>query len=113
LITFDTTTPKALLTAVKAAIDTGKVVTWTYNADGYFTHSPDQWKGKAWLLPSIVEGTGLQFGIVRPKNGTVTSEVYAVYHGRFIEMMLSHFDTKFTDSAATAMPTAKDKIRAA
>jgi hypothetical protein len=39
--------------------------------------------------------------------------VYAVYHGRFIEMALAHFDSQFGEGAATAMPTAADKITAA
>jgi hypothetical protein len=113
MLNFGTKTPHALLSKIKKAIDEKKITTWSYNKDGYFTHTPDQWKAKAWLLPKVVETTELRFGIIRPQNSSVSSEVYAVYHGRFIEMMLAHFDTEFGSGAASALPTAADNIKAA
>jgi len=113
MLSFKTDKPNALLAAIKKAIDDKKVTTWSYNTDGYFTHTPEQWKAKAWFLPSVVAGSELRFGIIRPNNGTIGTEVYAIYHGRFIEMMLAHFDTQFDDGRATAMPTAADKLKAA
>jgi hypothetical protein len=113
MITLRTSTPNALLTAVKKAIDDKKITTWMYNSDGYFTHTPEQWKSKAWFLPTVTAGTELRFGLVRPKNTNISSEVYAIYHGRVIEMMLAHFDTNFTSGAATALPTTQDNIKAA
>jgi hypothetical protein len=113
MLSFGTSTPNALLTEIKKAIDEKKITTWSYNKEGYFTHTPDQWKAKAWLLPTVVAASELRFGIIRPQGGTVTSEVYAVYHGRFIEMMLAHFDTKFGNGVASALPTAQDNIKAA
>jgi hypothetical protein len=112
LITFSTTTPNALLAAIKKAIDDKKVTTWSHN-QGYFTHTPPQWINKAWLQPVVDAAVGLRFAIVHPNNGIVTSENYAVYHGRFVEMMLAHFDSEFTNATSTAMPTAFDRIKAA
>jgi hypothetical protein len=112
LITFSTTTPNALLAALKKAIDDKKITTWTYN-QGYFAHTPPQWINKAWLKPIVDAAVGLRFGIIHPNNGIVTSESYAVYHGRFIEMMLAHFDSEFTNATSTAMATSYDKIKAA
>ena len=112
MITFNTSTPNALLVGLKAAIDQKKIATWSYSANGYFTHTPTQWYAKAWLLPSAVAG-GLQFAIINPRNANITTEVYAVYHGRFIEMMLAHFDTDVTAGVATSMPTSHDRVKAA
>jgi hypothetical protein len=39
--------------------------------------------------------------------------VYAVYHGRFIEMLLAHFDEQMSGAAATAMPTTADVVKSA
>lgn len=42
----------------------------------------------------------------------VTWEVYAVYHGRFIESMIVHCNTLFSNGSATAAPSAYDTIAA-
>lgn len=93
--------PEALLEEIKNAIETKKVDTWLYK-DGYFTHSPEQWKYKAWFKPVIGHGE-LKFGIYPPKDSVVSTQIYGIYHGRFIEMMLSHFDHEFSTIAATAL----------
>ena len=113
MLSFSTTKPNALLAAIKKAINSKKITTWSYTANGYFTHTPEQWKAKAWLLPKVIDGSELRFGIIRPTNASVGTEVYAVYHGRFIEMMLAHFDTEFQNGLASALPTAADNIKAA
>lgn len=105
-IRFLTTTPNKLLTTFKKAIDDGHVDTWSYDAEGDFTHTPAQWKSKAWLRPAVVNGEKLVFKILRPKNSTVPTEIYAVYHGRFIETMLVHCKELFTDARATAVADA-------
>jgi len=111
MISFSTTTPHALLSELKKAIDERKITTWSH-ANGYFTHTPEQWRAKAWLLPTVV-GSELRFGIIHPQGMTISTEIYAIYHGRFIEMMLAHFDSKLSSGWASALPTAQDKIRAA
>lgn len=109
-IHFKTSTPKKLLTAFKTAIDDGKIVTWAYDTDGDFTHTAQQWKSLAWLRPKVIEGTDLIFIIVKPKNSKISSEVYAIYHGRFIESMLVHCDSLFNEACATALPSDGDII---
>ena len=101
--------PWSLLTSVKAAIDKGDVQTWSYDSDGDFTHVPEQWKRKAWIRPRIVTDR-ITFSIITPNNVKLSRTIYAVYHGRFIEMLLTHFDTKFDSATATAMPTAGDVL---
>lgn len=34
-------------------------------------------------------------------------EIYGIYHGRFIEMLLSHFDDSFSNASATALQDKK------
>jgi hypothetical protein len=109
-IHFNTTTPNKLLAEFKKAIDSGKVVTWSYDTDSDFTHTAQQWKSLAWLRPKIKDGEGLIFTILKPKNAKISSEVYAIYHGRFIESMLAHCDSLFTNGTATSMPADGDIV---
>jgi len=111
MISLTTSNPQGLLGAMKKAIDDGHVTTWKYDTDGDFTHWPEQWRQKAWLRPKVVAGE-LQFGILFPKNQQATKEVYAVYHGRFIEMAMAHFDASFARAVATALMTLPDVITA-
>jgi hypothetical protein len=109
-IYFKTQAPQNLLAAYKKAIDDGHVTTWTYDADGDFTHTADQWNRKAWLRPKIQEGIALALYILTPKDATLSSAIYAIYHGRFIESMLRHCDKLFSDGRATALPVDGDVV---
>lgn len=95
-----TDNPSGLLSSIKKAIDDNVVATWSYDKDGDFTHIPDQWRNKAWLRPKTETGE-LRFVIIEPKDTTITKMVSGIYHGRFIEMLTSHFDTKFSTATAT------------
>ena len=105
----NTTKPKTLLASVKQAIDDKKIETWEYDSDGDFTHSPEQWKNKAWLRP-VVESGCLVLKTIKPKDKTLTKVVYAVYHGRFIEMLLTHFDSDFSTAVASAQAADGDTV---
>lgn len=109
-IHFTTDTPKKLLSSFKKAIDDGRVVTWAYDEDGDFTHTAQQWRSLAWLRPKVKERETLIFSIIKPKNSKISSEIYAIYHGRFIESMLVHCDSLFTRAIATAFPTEDDNV---
>jgi hypothetical protein len=100
----------SLLAAIKKAIDKGDIATWSYDSDGDFTHATDQWRRKAWFRPAV-EDERLVFNILPPRGRTITRVVYGVYHGRLIEMLLNHFDKRFKDASATAMPTSADRTR--
>jgi hypothetical protein len=110
MITFTTPTPNQLLTSIKEAIRKGHIATWS-EMNGYLTHTPSQWAYKAWFLPSVQNGE-LRFALIKPNDSNISVEVYAVYHGRFIEMMLAHFDKQFSDGFASAMPTLADRVAA-
>lgn len=104
-----TSSPQQLLNEINAAIRAGKVTTWQLDSDGDITHCPAQWKNRAWFRP-VVEQDKLLFSIIARKDVRMSSEVYAVYHGRLIEMLLAHFDKKFTTASSTAMPIAGDWV---
>ena len=95
-----TSQPVALLAAIKKAIDNNLVSTWSYDTAGDFTHTPNQWVRQAWLRPTVTQGN-LMFRIVLPPNIQLTWLIYGVYHGRFIEMLLTHFNADFSEAVAT------------
>ncbi len=102
-----TSNPSGLLSKIKKAIDDNSIDTWSYDSDGDFTHKPEQWKNKAWLSPKIYSSE-LRFGILKQKDIKLTRSIYGIYHGRFIEMLLNHFDSDFSQAQATAMKTEPD-----
>ena len=91
-----------LLTRVKALIDGGHITTWSYDTDGDFTHTPAQWKNKAYLRPEE-KSDCLRFRFVNIQT-PLTREVFAVYQGRFIEMLVAHVPKRFTQAIATSNP---------
>ena len=110
MLTFPTSDPSALLEKIKTAINEKKIVTWSYDDDGDFTHTPDQWRYRAWLRPYVEQGQ-LRFGLLGNTKVVTTKTIYAVYHGRFIESVLTHFDTDVDGSAeATALIGYMDAI---
>jgi len=110
-VTINTPNPSSLLNSIKRAIDTREIQTWTYDKDGDFTHSAQQWNRQAWLRPSIAPGA-LILNILGPEGEPISKEIYGIYHGRFIEMLLVHFDEQFSNADATAMPTYADALSA-
>lgn len=104
-----TNNPAKLLEDFKEKIDKNSVATWSYDKDGDFTHTPDQWRNKAWLRPRV-KSTELVFNILGQKSITMKSLTYAVFHGRFIESMLNHCDQLFTEASASALPEDGDNI---
>ena len=104
--------PADLLAKIKKAIDDKKVETWSYDADGDFTHTPDQWANKAWMRPQVSQGM-LIFGILGQKGVVMTKVIYGVYHGRFLEMLLTHFDLEFSSALTTALGSGPDNYKTA
>lgn len=108
-VAFKTADPAGLLARIKRAINDGSVDTWAYDKDGDFTHTPTQWKNKAWLRPSVQSGQ-LLMTTINPKNAGITWEVYGVYMGRFTEMMTAHFHDYFSSAESTAKPATSDRV---
>lgn len=105
--------PHRLVKRIKELIDNNEIDTWEYDSDGDFTHSPDQWHNHCWMHPHVTQaGEEVVFAIIGRIHFDITTTEYAVYHGRFIEMLLSHFDTMIRSAEATSMPTKYDIIKA-
>jgi hypothetical protein len=103
--------PSGLLAAIRLAILEGKIETWSVDSDGDFTHNVEQWRFKAWFRP-VVGADSIIFRIITPKATHMTTVTYAIYHGRFIEMLLAHCDRRFGIAWATAMPAHGDLTKA-
>jgi hypothetical protein len=101
--------PSTLLAAIKKAINERKVETWSCDSDGDFTHTPPQWSKKAWLRPHVETGA-LVFTIINPQGVTLTKEIYVVYHGRFVEMLLAHFDNSFSNAETSTPVVAGNRV---
>ena len=86
-----TSQPEMLLEDIKHLIDLGKIDTWLYDEDGDFTHDADQWRFNAWIRPLLQEDR-VVFGIICRNDRNLSVVDYAIYHGRFVEMLLTHFD---------------------
>jgi hypothetical protein len=108
-LSFITNDPSSLLTKFKKAIDEGHVQTWAYDADGDFTHTPNQWSKKAWMRPQVASGQ-LNFNIMAPKTQGLSWEVYGVYHGRLAESVTAHLHDLFATASATARPSGGDLV---
>jgi hypothetical protein len=98
---------KGLLAEIKKQIRNGEIQTWSVDSAGDFTHvtHDGQWKNKAWMRPTEYSDR-LLLNIIRPKGGSISRPVYAVYHGRFIEMAIEHVFEMF--SVARATPSADE-----
>lgn len=102
--------PQQLLSSIKAAIHAGTIETWTVDKDGDLTHTPPQWRFKAWFRPAVSQDK-LVFNILGPQKIHMSKEIYGIYHGRLIEMLLVHFDLNFRSASSTALPTPADRVK--
>lgn len=107
MIVIHTEDPHGLVDKINDAIKSGKIVTWSVDVDGDYTHNLDQWKEKAWLrcVYDEADNSLLRFVIIEPKMQKLTKAIYAVYHGRFSEMLLTHFDIELNDLFITPLLT--------
>jgi len=99
-----------LLAGIKKLIDQNHITTWRYDNDGDFTHtaSSGQWNGKAWLRPQV-KSDMLRFVILNTEGIPLTREIFAIFHGRFIEMLMAHMSNKFTRASASPNPAPGDE----
>ena len=100
-IKFPTGTPQGLLDEIREAIDSGEVRSWSYDTEGDFTHDSTQWRDRAWLRPTVNAGA-LNFEVVKNKDLGLSKQVNGLYHGRFIDMLLTHFSDKISTVTATS-----------
>jgi hypothetical protein len=101
---------QALLSAIKRGVAEGRITTWKVDNDGDLTLVDDNFANKAWMRPKVLEDR-LLFNIIGRKSENISTRIYAVYHARLVQMLLTHFDTKLTTATATALPTSQDQVK--
>ncbi len=83
-----------LVEQINKLIDKGIISTWDYDNDGDYTHLPTQWKDEAWMhfhMYNDINNIAI-FSIIARRDIPLSKTIYAVFHGRFAEMLLTHFD---------------------
>lgn len=105
--------PKKFYHSIQEAVKNGNIDTWEETTRNYFTHcaASGQWRNKAWFTPNFPdEQNRVIFNLIRPKNEKISKSVYAIYHGRFTEMLLRHFDDKFSKLSVSALAGENDRV---
>ncbi len=101
--------PEALLSAIRRSVAEGRVRDWKFDEDGDLTLTSEVFANKAWMRPKVLPDR-LLFNIVGTRGVEMSNRVYAVYHGRLVQMLLTYFDTRLRTAAATALPTTGDRV---
>lgn len=101
--------PRTIIRLIKKKIDNDEIRTWKYDREGDFTHCNIQWVNHAWFTP-IYEENMLVMGIIGRKDRDMTQAEYAIYHGRFVELLLSHFDNRISSIEITPFPSKYDSV---
>lgn len=110
MITFLTAKPQALKNAFDKAIKDGHITTWADDGDGWYSHKAPNWKGKAFLAPSIDTAVALKFKILIMDSVKISDRrvVYSYYHGHLIETFINHFSSMCDVGQATLNPSGSD-----
>ena len=97
------TAKKLYESIVELAEEQDGIDTWIVDSDEDFTHTPPQWREKAWLRCSSAKERDLVFGIIGRRDMKMSKAIYAVYHGRFVEMLLTHFDSEIEEIKVSSL----------
>ena len=103
--------PRKLIDDINDKIENGGIDTWSVDKDGDYTHTAEQWKNHAWISP-IIEEERVVFAIIGCVNVNLSVVDYAIYHGRFVEMLLAHFDHQCDCIEVSSLGTSYDRIKA-
>lgn len=104
-----TDTPGLLVDGIKKKIEEHKIDTWIIDSDGDYTHNTDQWRNRAWIRHKIESGRVVFFVICRT-DANMSIVEYALFHGRFVEMLLTHFDHECTTIEVTPLASTYDSV---
>ena len=104
-----TDNPHKLIEGINESIQKGVIDTWSVDSEGDYTHTAKQWEYHAWMHP-VEEANRLVFAIWGRKDVNLSTVDYAIYHGRFVEMLLSHFDTDCDSIEVSSLASSYDRI---
>ena len=103
--------PNKLIEDINEKINNSSINTWSVDKDGDYTHTAQQWQFHAWMHP-IVEPGRVVFAIWGRVSEDLSIVDYAIYHGRFAEMLLTHFDQQCSSIEISSLASQYDKIKA-
>ena len=101
--------PGVLLSAITRGIADGRIKSWRVDKEGDFTLTSENFGGKAWMRPKVLSDR-LLFNIVGVDGDDMSTQLYAIYHARLIQMLLMYFDKQMKTASATALGTSGDLI---
>ena len=104
-----TENPSELVKRIRDGVSAHTIDTWLCDNDGDFTHDTEQWRYRAWMTPTIEDGR-VVFGILCRKDHNLSIVEYAFFHGRFVEMLLGHFDMICKGIEVTPLATKYDIV---
>lgn len=90
-IRIKTNNPDLILKEIIYRIDASFIKTWKYDEDGDFTCTDEQWINRAWFRPhTFADEKQLIFAIIGRNDVNLSMAEFSLYHGKFIEMLVSH-----------------------
>ncbi len=96
-LTIYSSSPARLLAAIRDKSRKNDLGYWHCDEEGDFTDDDR----RAWLRP-VVSINAIQFGLLGKKDEKMSTVTYAQYHGRFLSVLLIHFDKDFVSATVTA-----------
>ena len=103
--------PNKLINDINEKIKNTAIDTWSVDGDGDYTHTAQQWRYHAWMHP-IIEDDRVVFAIWGRKSENLSVIDYAIYHGRFVEMLLAHFDKQCINIEVSSLASSFDNVKA-
>lgn len=103
--------PYTLLKNINNLIDNYAIRTWEYDSDSDYTHCSPQLRFHAWFRALVTKGEKIEFIIVGNTRRPATIDEYAIYHGKFTEMLITHFSNIISKIEITPQPTRNDLIQ--
>ena len=101
-----------IVDSIDKMIESGEIRVWEKDDEGDYTHSSSQWREKSWFrrILNKDDNREIKFGIIGNKHVEMTRTLYAIYHGRFTEMLLTYFDRDIEEFRITPMKDPQDSF---
>lgn len=94
-----------ILEEIRELIYSEKVRKWSIDSDDDLTLLIPEWHCKAWMRIKPIKNDPkcVVFGIVTSQLYPLTKSIYAIYHSRLAELLLTHFDTDIETMEISAL----------
>lgn len=91
----------------------GNVISdWIIDGEDDITLSNAQWRHKSWMRIKMSQTNNRQLyvAMIGSANAFITGPMYAVYHSKYVEMLLRYFDTEIENFVvSSALTTGVDE----